>query len=189
MLIIIGLGNPGEQYKNTPHNVGFEALDKFALKNKFPDFQVLKKLEAETSEETMFAKKIILAKPQTFMNNSGKAVKKVFSNNKDKNTEIIIVHDDIDLPFGSLKINKNRGSGGHKGVESIIKELGTENFIRVRIGICPGPENIEDASAFVLKKFTKEKLKMRDKLLNKSVDALDLLVEHGLEKAMNEFNK
>ena len=121
MNIIIGLGNPGEQYKNTRHNVGFMAIDKFAEIDNFPEFKLQKKLNSLVSEK----ENVLLVKPQTFMNESGKAVKEIFKNREIKN--LIIIHDDIDLPVGKIKIIKERGSAGHKGVESIIKAIGNEN--------------------------------------------------------------
>ncbi|MFA5361557.1 MAG: aminoacyl-tRNA hydrolase, partial [archaeon] len=129
MIIIIGLGNPGEKFKDTRHNVGFMAIDKFAKENNFDDFKLEKKFEAEISKQG----KILLAKPQTFMNNSGKTAKKIKSINK--TSTFIILHDDVDLPIGKIKIVKERGSAGHKGVESVIKAIGNKGLIRIRIGI------------------------------------------------------
>src|SRR3989344_9557063 len=138
MIIIMGLGNPGEKFKNTRHNVGFEALDFFAKKNNFPDFELSKKYDALISSS--FAKasadkeneNILLVKPQTFMNESGKTAKQLMKN---KEAELVIVHDDIDLPLGKLKIIQERGAAGHKGIESIIQNVGNEGLIRFRIGI------------------------------------------------------
>lgn len=130
MLFIVGLGNPGEKYKNTRHNIGFRVIDEFREKNNFSEFRISQKFNAEISKGEIAGQSVILAKPQTFMNNSGKAVKSLLRN-------LFVIHDDIDLPLGKIKIVKNRGSAGHKGVESIIKELGTKNFIRFRIGISP----------------------------------------------------
>ncbi len=141
MTIIIGLGNPGKRYTNTPHNIGFEIIDKFAKENNFPEFKLSKKFNALVSESN----NILLAKPQTFMNESGKSVKKICGG--PSSADLIVVHDDIDLPLGKIRISKNRGSAGHKGVESIIKELGTKKFIRIRIGV---------ESNDVLRKFKKE---------------------------------
>jgi len=126
MIIIIGLGNPGEKLKKTRHNVGFMAIDEFARKNNFPDFNLQKKSISLISEKD----RVFLVKPQTFMNDSGKAVKEILKNNSA--TNLVVVHDDIDLPVGKIKIVKDRGSAGHKGVESIIKNIGNENFIRSR---------------------------------------------------------
>jgi len=153
MIIIVGLGNPGKKYKDTRHNVGFQVIDEFAKENNFPEFRLSKKFNALVSEK----ENIILVKPQTFMNNSGKPVKTLFSFYKPE--ELIIIHDDIDLPLGKIRISKNRGSAGHKGVESIIKEIGFENFTRFRIGISPKTEKPKNVEKYVLQKFNKEEEK------------------------------
>jgi len=155
--IIAGLGNPVTKYQNTPHNIGFETIDEFARENNFPDFVLSKKFKALISEKDS----IILAKPQTFMNNSGLCVKKLLEVRPPQScggrtsADFVVIHDDIDLLLGKIKISQNRGSAGHKGVESIIKELGTKNFKRIRIGVCPEkkPANIEK---YVLTKFKKQ---------------------------------
>ncbi len=152
MIIIVGLGNPGEKYTNTRHNIGFDVVDEIVEENNFPQFKLSKKFNALVSKEKI----LILAKPLTFMNESGKSVQALCSFYKPK--ELIVVQDDIDLKVGEIKIVKNRGSAGHKGIESIIKELGTKDFTRVRVGIQPEkgkPENIEK---FVLGKFREREI-------------------------------
>jgi len=185
MIIIIGLGNPGEQYKNTRHNVGFMAVDEFAKKNNFPEFKLQKKYNAEISEN----EKIILAKPQTFMNNSGETVKKIILKNNAES--LIVIHDDIDLPIGKIKIIKERGSAGHKGVESIIKSIGNEGLIRFRIGIKPQNRiyNIQNTKKLVLEKFTAEEQDIINQTISRTIGALDLFVKEGLDSVMNEYNK
>lgn len=180
MILIIGLGNPGEQYKNTRHNVGFLTLDKFAEKNNFPDFALNKKAQALLSEENG----VLLAKPQTFMNESGKTARELVKNIPVEN--IIVVHDDIDLEIGKIKIVSERGSAGHKGVESIIQNIGNEGLIRFRIGIA-SKENVE-AKEVVLKKFSTEEQKIIDESIEKTCEALNVFIKEGLEKAMNEYN-
>ena len=175
------MGNPGEQYKNTRHNVGFMALDKFAEENSFPEFSLQKKSEALVSEKD----NILLAKPQTFMNESGKAAAKLVKNVSLEN--LVVIHDDIDLPVGKMKIVKERGSAGHKGVESIIKAIGNDNLIRIRIGIAP--QNDVKAKEIVLKNFSKEEQEEINKIILKTAEAIGLLRDQGLEKAMNEYNK
>jgi len=160
MIIIIGLGNPGEKYNNTPHNVGFEAVEQFAKENNFPEFKLSEKFKALISEKN----NILLVKPQTFMNESGKSVKKIRRGRT--SAKLIVIHDDIDLPLGKIKISKNRGSAGHKGVESIIKELGTKDFIRIRIGV--SRKNKPD----VLKKFDKESKKTIKESINQTINEL-----------------
>ncbi|MDP2909662.1 MAG: aminoacyl-tRNA hydrolase [bacterium] len=147
MTIIVGLGNPGKEYENTPHNAGFETLDYFAEKNNFPPFEFSKIFNALISKKG----DIILVKPHTFMNASGPSVKRILDKLPEDGTrEVVIIHDDIDLPLGNYKISKNRGSAGHKGIESIIKALETKDFTRVRIGVS------KTKKPDVLKKFGKK---------------------------------
>lgn len=187
MIIIIGLGNPGKKYEATRHNVGFMAINKFAEKNSFPEFVLQKKLEALISENIIDGEKIILAKPQTFMNESGKTARALTSQVNEEDTILIVAHDDIDLPVGRIKIIKERGSAGHKGVDSIVKSIGNKGLIRIRIGI--GKEKNTDAMKIVLKKFSFfEKSKIKD-AIQKTVDSINLIIKENLEKAMNEYNK
>lgn len=170
MFLIVGLGNPGKEYEHTPHNAGFMALDEY------------KKTHGEQKD-------LIFLKPQTFMNKSGIAIKKIIRNLKFEIRNLIVMHDDIDLPLGTLKISFGSGSGGHKGVESIIKNLGTKDFIRIRIGIKPAtgkPANVEE---FVLKKFSKQELQTLKQAIENSSSAIETIPKHGLEKAMTEWNK
>ena len=162
--VIVGLGNPGSKYKNTPHNIGFEIINEFAKQNSFGEFKLSKKFKALISEEDG----VILIKPQTYMNASGKSVATLFNFYKPK--ELIIIHDDIDLPLGKIRISKNRGSAGHKGVESIIKELNTKNFSRIRIGI--KPEKLYHTEKYVLTKFKKQDKKIIKKLISQAVEEI-----------------
>lgn len=193
MKLIVGLGNPGKKYKDTRHNLGFLVLDRFLKKNHFPEFKSSKKFKSSISRDSFNRKRIILAKPQTFMNESGKAVKILATGYKIQATNIFVVHDDIDLGLGKIKIVKNRGAAGHKGVQSIIKEIKTKNFIRFRIGIKPNYKTMKPFShlvieSFVLKKFTKEEKKVINNSIKNCVKAIEVILKEGLEKAMNEFN-
>jgi len=205
MYLIIGLGNPGGKYANTRHNVGFRAVDEFAKKNNLPDFRLVKKFNTEISEGILGQEKIILAKPQIFMNDSGKSVKSLILSNTPM-VELIsiyknlwVIHDDIDLPLGKIKIVKNRGAAGHKGVESIIKELGTKNFVRFRVGINPNLKcrnqksklqfKIQNVEKFVLQKFTKDEEKVAKEAIEKTIEAIEMVIKDSLEKAMSSFNK
>lgn len=183
MIIIVGLGNPGEQFEKTRHNVGFMVVDFFAKKNNFPDFELEKKYDALTSKKG----KVLLAKPQTFMNKSGLAVKQI-QHLTPKTQNLIVIHDDIDLPLGKIKIVKNRGSAGHKGVESIIRAVGNKNLARIRVGTAPLKGKAKSPESFVIKNFTEEDQKIITKTIKKIADALDVYIAEGLEKAMNEYN-
>jgi PTH1 family peptidyl-tRNA hydrolase len=195
MILIVGLGNPGKKYANTWHNMGFLVIDKFKEMNNLPGFKLSKKINSLVSENILDGEKIILAKPQTFMNESGKAVKAIFSCfqrdsiNQFLNKNLIIVHDDIDFPLGKIRISKNRGSAGHKGIQSIIQGLKTKNFVRFRVGICPQNGKPEDPEQFVLQKFRKEKEKIIKKTIKKTAEAIKFTLENGLEKAMNKYNQ
>ena len=163
MIIIVGLGNPGERYKDTRHNIGFQAIDEFAKENDFPEFRLSKKSSALVSENVLNEKKIILVKPQTFMNESGKSIRTLIGFYKTK--DLIVIHDDIDLPLGKIRVSKNRGSAGHKGVESIIKELGSKDFTRFRIGVSSKTGKPKDVEKYVLQKFNKEEEKIIEQVV------------------------
>lgn len=182
--VIIGLGNPGAKFEGTRHNVGFIALDKFSKEHDFPEFKLQKKYESLVAEKTDGENKIILAKPQTFMNESGKTVQKILKSMPEAN--LIIVHDDIDMPVGRIKIVEERGSAGHKGVESIIKNVGNQGLIRFRIGIA-GIKDIE-AREVVLKKFTAEEQENISEAIGRTAEAISFFLENGLEKTMNRYN-
>lgn len=183
VMIIVGLGNPGKKYTNTRHNVGFRAIDEFARENNFPDFRLAKKYNTLISEKD----DILLLKPQTFMNESGKSVKKLVEARPRRN--LVVIHDDIDLPLEKIKIVKNRGAAGHKGVESIIREIGTKDFIRFRIGIKPKQYyRLCVTEKFVLQKFSKEEEEVIKEVIKKAVEAIELTLKQGLEKAMSKYN-
>ena len=181
MIIIVGLGNPGKKYKNTRHNIGFQIVDELAKENNFPEFRLSKKFNSLVSESILNNEKIILAKPQTFMNQSGKAAKALTSFYKitppgrvvitrpGRVVDLVVAHDDIDLSLGKIKIVKNRGAAGHKGVESIIKELGTEDFIRFRIGIQPEKGKPKNVEKFVLQKFDKEEKEILKQIIQQAL--------------------
>ena len=194
MILVAGLGNPGKKYRNTRHNIGFRILDEFQKENNFPAFKPIRKFNSLISKREFLGKEILLVKPQTFMNNSGKTLKPLIRNKiaMAKLTRIEnlwVIHDDIDLPLGRIRISKGRGSAGHKGVESIIKELGTKNFVRLRVGIQPERGKPKNPKRFVLQKFTKAEEKIVKEIVKKSCDALKAALEEGREKAMTKFNK
>jgi PTH1 family peptidyl-tRNA hydrolase len=169
MILIVGLGNPGRKYEKTRHNIGFQVIDELGFLNK---------------------KKVILAKTKTFMNLSGKAVKLLVSRYQLPLTNLWVVHDDIDLPLGKIRISKGRGAAGHKGVESIIKELGTKNFVRFRIGIKPKRKSANwRAERFVLQKFNKGEEKIVKEVIKKTAEAISFSLKGGFEKAMSKYNK
>lgn len=161
MKLIIGLGNPTRQYENTRHNAGFIVLDEIKKKWSFPDFQINKKFKAQVSEHNIKDEKTILAKPETFMNLSGEAVKAISQFYKIPVKDIIIIHDDLDIELGAYKMSSDSSSAGHNGVQSIFDELGTQQIKRLRIGIEGSEskkERIVPGNIFVLRDFSNEEL-------------------------------
>jgi len=208
MILIIGLGNPGKKFEKTRHNLGFGIVDEFQRKNRdvhhFSDFRFIKKFNSLISEGISDRKEVILAKPQTFMNNSGKAVKPLVLNYPQKSRQIKamaviqresrnlwVIHDDVDLPLGKIKISIGRGAAGHKGVQSIIDELETKNFVRFRIGIKSKNKeqrtknNIEN---FVLERFSKNEERVLKGVIERTCKAIEVAIKEGVEKAMSRFN-
>ncbi len=188
MFLIVGLGNPGRKYEKTRHNAGFMAVDFLLTKNShlnshlnncFKENKKLRSLITEIKINSEHPKqKIILAKPQTFMNNSGQAVHLLVNYYKIKPENIIIVYDEIDLPLGAIRIRKRGSSAGHRGIESIIKNLGTDKFWRVRIGISNNNRGKMPAEHFVLKKFSREELKkIKEKILPETIKEIKKIVK------------
>jgi len=191
-LLIVGLGNPGKEYENTPHNAGFLVVDRL-LEIWNMELETYTKLKSEVAKSKIDKKQIILAKPQTFMNASGDAVKAITTNYKLQTTNSLwVIHDDVDLELGKLKIVKNRGSAGHRGVEDIIKKLKTKDFVRFRIGIRPKRLSIK-RSKELMNKFVAKPTSKADQLLFKKAikqckEAVLLAVEEGFEKSANKYN-
>jgi PTH1 family peptidyl-tRNA hydrolase len=180
MLLLVGLGNPGLKFKNTRHNIGFVMLDAFQKENNFPKFRLDKKTKAQITQGIINGKEVLLAKPQTYMNNSGAAVKTLLEKWRLKTEDLIVVHDDFDLPFGKVKMVENSSAAGHHGVESIIKALGTKNFKRIKIGIRPlvAPEIKLKAEDFVLKKFTKAEKKQLNSIITQAEQTIKNVLEN-----------
>ena|SRR3989338_82391 len=183
MKTVVGLGNPGEEYKQTRHNAGRLALEYFAKKNYFPGWQKNSNLQSIVSLGGSGKEKVMLVLPETFMNNSGKAVKNLSAKN------LIVLHDDIDVPLGKFKISFGRGSGGHKGVESVIRALKTKNFWRIRIGVSPKrkPEH-KKIPDFLTTPMRKQDFETLKKSFKKISEALETMISESTEKAMNLFN-
>jgi PTH1 family peptidyl-tRNA hydrolase len=166
-LLFIGLGNPGAEYDGTRHNIGFATLDSFAKANSFPDWQNKKDLKCHHTTATLGDTRIILAKPQTFMNNSGEAAQAVMAFYKLDPGKVIAVYDELDIDFGQIRLRQGGSAAGHNGVKSLIQHLG-EDFGRVRVGIGPKrPEQI-DSAKFVLQKFSQEEQEHLPELLIES---------------------
>ncbi|MFA6601996.1 MAG: aminoacyl-tRNA hydrolase [Candidatus Paceibacterota bacterium] len=192
--IIAGLGNPGEEYVNTRHNTGRIVLE--AVRAEFGgDYIFNKKLKAQVSDGKIGKEKVTFIAPDTFMNNSGKAVGLLVKSVKAAE-KLIVIYDDFSLPLGRMRISYNRSSGGHNGLESIIKAVKTEAFLRIRIGTAPenakgnakllhGEEKIEK---FILGKFKEEEIKVLKKEGKRVAEAVEMIIKEGREKAMSVYN-
>ena len=183
--LIVGLGNPGREYRDTRHNVGFMAVDHFC---EMQDARLGKvKFKAIIGETRIGPAKVILAKPQTFMNLSGNAVASIVRFYKIPLGNILVVHDDLDLPFATVMLRPGGGAGGQKGLKSTIERLGTQQFPRMRIGIGRPPGQM-DAAAYVLQKFGRADQEELDFILRRAGEAMEVFVNEGLDKAMNQYN-
>ncbi len=188
-ILIIGLGNPEKKFENTRHNLGFQVIDFFSEKNHFPAWQNNEKFLAKICSKQINRKKIILVKPQTFMNKSGKAVKLLSKYYKVAEKNIWVVHDDLDILMGKIKISEKRGAGGHKGIESIIKHLKTKNFVRFRIG-ASSEIGVRDICELVLKKFSPSEVNMlkQYKIMENCSEMIMFALEKEIKQAMNKYN-
>lgn len=159
MKLIVGLGNPGKQYERTRHNVGFLMIDKLASGAGLK-LTPSKKLLAEASKGELAEKRVVIAKPTTFMNSSGQAVQALLAFYKLTPDDLVVIHDDKDIPLGETRVQRNRGAAGHNGIKSIIEHIGTKDFLRIRVGVAPTDKTIHDTADFVLGNFTKEEQKV-----------------------------
>ncbi len=186
MYIIAGLGNPGRKYVGTRHNMGFEAIDAVAAKYKIEIKKA--KFNALYGEGTIEGEKVVLIKPQTFMNLSGESVRDFKQWYKVDNSQIIIIYDDVSLPVGKMRIRPKGSAGGHNGMKSIIYQLATDEFPRIKIGV-GSPENPDyDLGDYVLGKFTKTEVETLIPTAIKAADAVGEIIKNGVQKAMSVFN-
>jgi PTH1 family peptidyl-tRNA hydrolase len=195
MYIIVGLGNPGEEYAKTRHNTGRIVLGKFVKENTEGEMEFSKKYKALVSEGKSKKEKFTVVFPETFMNKSGASVATMVKSKKAAES-LVVVHDDLDLPIGKIKISFNRGTGGHRGVLSIVKALKTEGFVRIRIGISPvtpsgktkKPVGEKAVEHHILGKFSAKEEETLKKINKEVAEALAVLITEGRESAMSKFN-
>lgn len=195
MFVVLGLGNPGEEYLNTRHNAGRMALRYFAKKQNFDDFQEDPKLKALKSEAKIAKEKFLAFLPQSFMNKSGETAaallraKILKPDRKKQFSNLIVLHDDLDLALGSFKISFGKNSAGHKGVVSVIRALKSRNFIRLRLGISPKkkPETKKIVD-FILGKFSAKELKILNAVFKRISGVIETIALSGVQKAMSEYN-
>ncbi|PCI29634.1 aminoacyl-tRNA hydrolase [Candidatus Wolfebacteria bacterium] len=196
MYTIVGLGNPGEEYENSRHNVGRAVLEGLAADLELGPWKKSKPHSGMIVKEEVGGVKITLILPDTFMNRSGLSVKS-FAGSKAKIGKLIVVHDDLDLPVGGLKIVKNRGAGGHKGVLSVMSAVKSKDFTRIRVGIVPTtptgklkkPKGEKEVEDFVLGTFKKKDAEVIEERIKNSVDAIKIIVTEGIEQAMQKYNQ
>ncbi|HSO13253.1 MAG TPA: aminoacyl-tRNA hydrolase [Anaerolineales bacterium] len=183
--LIIGLGNPGREYRDNRHNVGFMLVDRIAVRLNARGMKVQSK--AIVMDAKFEERKLILAKPQTYMNLSGQSVQGLAHFYKIPFTNLMILSDDLDLPFGTIRIRASGGPGGQRGLSSILEKLGTKDIPRLRIGIGRPPGRMDPAD-YVLQNFSRDELKSLSEILDRGAEAVFAFVTHGLNKAMNDFN-
>ncbi len=185
--LIVGLGNPGDEYRLTPHNIGFLAVDRIASERGVEIRN--RQCRALTGRIQVGDEPVMLAKPETFMNLSGLAVRELVAEYDLKpETDLVVVQDELDFALGTLRIQTRRSSAGHNGIESIIDSLGTNDFLRIRIGVAP-ERKVQDGQSYLLSPFRKAELKIVDGMLDTAADAVKAILTEGAAAAMNRFNR
>ena len=184
--LVVGLGNPGDKYENTRHNVGFLTVDELAERARVPVQRL--KHRALTSTVELGGARVLLMKPVTYMNLSGEAVGEAARFYKIPPERVLVISDDVSLPIGKLRIRKGGSAGGHNGLKSIIQHLGTDQFPRVRVGVGQKPHPDYDLADWVLGKFQGENKKVMDEAVKRAADAVECILKEGADRAMNRFN-
>lgn len=185
--LIVGLGNPGVEYQFTPHNLGFLTIDRIA--NEHGVEVRNRQCRALTARAVIGSETVLLAKPETFMNLSGISVRELAGKHEVRAEEdLIVIQDELDFPLGTLRIHTRRSSAGHNGIESIINALGTQDFLRIRMGVAPD-HKIEDGMSYLLAPFRKAQLKVVDEMLEVAAEAVKVILTDGAAAAMNRFNR
>jgi PTH1 family peptidyl-tRNA hydrolase len=185
--LIVGLGNPGIEYQFTPHNLGFLAIDRIA--NERGVEMRNRQCRALTARAEVGGEQVLLAKPETFMNLSGMSVRELVIKHEIRpESDLIVIYDELDFPLGMIRIRQRGSSAGHNGMKSIIGALGTQEFLRIRLGIAP-ERKITDGVKFVLAPFRKAHLKKVDEILDNAAEAVKVVLKEGAAAAMNRFNR
>jgi len=184
--LIVGLGNPGIEYQFTPHNIGFLVLDRLAERNAIRIGN--RHCRAQTGRGNVGEDPVLLAKPETYMNLSGMSVRELAAEYAiEPQRDLIVVYDELDLPLGSMRVRQRGGSAGHKGMQSILGALGTNEIMRVRLGIDPG--HARDAAKYVLTPIKRSEEKQYDEMLDRGAEAVETILRDGIAVAMNRFNR
>ena len=187
MKLIVGLGNPGIEYQFTPHNLGFLALDRLA--EEYGVEVNYRQCRALTARITSGPESVLLAKPETFMNLSGLSVRElVEKNGLSPEEDLMVMQDELDFPLGTVRIHRRRSSAGHNGIESVIGALGTQDFLRIRMGVAPA-RAVADGMSYLLSPMRKAQLKVVDEMLDTAAAAVKMILAEGPAAAMNRFNR
>jgi len=185
--LIVGLGNPGIEYQFTPHNLGFLAVDRLA--QQYGVEVRNRQCRALTARATVGSETVLLAKPETFMNLSGLSVRELLASYEIRpEFDLIVIQDELDFPLGTVRLHQRRSSGGHNGIESIVGALGTQDFLRIRMGVAP-ERKITDGVGYLLSPLRKAELKVVDEMLDTAADAVKTVLTEGAAAAMNRFNR
>ncbi len=185
--LIVGLGNPGKEYEVTPHNLGFLVIDRLAERNSIKMSR--RDSMALVGQGSIGGKTVMLAKPQTFMNLSGPSVNGLLVKNEIAASDLLVVYDELDLPWQSVRIRPNGSHGGHHGIESVIRSVGTQDFPRLRLGIHGGQSEERDGARIVLGQFNRAQKQELDELLDYAARAVESLIAEGVEKSMTKYNR
>ena len=187
MFLIAGLGNPGRQYEKTRHNMGFDTIDELIDRHRIPQGGIAHK--ARYGKGMIAGEKVLAVKPLTYMNLSGESLREWVNYYKlDPETEMIVIYDDIDLEPGQIRIRKKGSAGGHNGIKSIIAQLGTQNFYRIKVGVGAKPRGW-DLADYVLGRFSSDERIAVDKAICDAADAVEMILRDGIESAMNHYNR
>jgi len=186
MYLVVGLGNPGDEYAETPHNMGFRVVDLLAERNSIRASRNDSKALVGVGE--IAQKPVMLAKPQTFMNLSGTSVAPLMEKHGLTAADLILIYDELDLPWGEMRIKLRGSAAGHHGPESVIEKLGTKEFIRVRLGVNPGYK-IRDGAEYLLAPIKRSERKEADELAARGAEAVESIIAEGVEKAMTTYNR
>jgi len=185
--LIVGLGNPGIEYQFTPHNLGFLTVDEIA--NRLGIEVRNRQCRALTARAVIAGTPLLLVKPETYMNLSGLSVRELVEEHQvNVKTDLIVIYDELDLPFGTIRIRQRGGTAGHNGMESILGALGTDEFLRIRLGIAP-ERKVSDGAKFVLTPFRKAQEKVVVEVIEKAAEAVEVIIKDGPDEAMNKFNR
>jgi len=183
---VAGLGNPGEQYAQTPHNLGFHVVDRLAARHGIR--LTRRECQAFIGQGTISGKTVLLAQPQTYMNLSGVAIKPLMERNDVSPSELILVYDELDLPWGSLRVRPKGSAAGHNGIADVIEKIGTQEFPRIRLGVHPG-NTLSSGRDYLLSRFTRQQKETLDAFIDLGADAAESVIAEGVEKSMAKFNR